>query len=94
VSSVSDDNMLTALCVSVLGDNMLTALSVSVTGDNMLTALSVARECGMVGENQRIILVQAFPGTPGHTDPWVEYMYTEDPDSHDKSTVSSRSRQP
>lgn len=57
-------------------------------GDNMLTALSVARECGMVGENQKIILVQAFPGTTGKNDPWLEYMYTEDPqDHHQKSTV-------
>lgn len=55
----------------------------------MLTALSVARECGMVGENQKIILVQAFPGgTTGKNDPWLEYMYTEDPqDHHQKSTV-------
>lgn len=57
-------------------------------GDNMLTALSVARDCGMVGENQKIILVQAFPGTTGKNDPWLEYMYTEDPqDHHQKSTV-------
>ncbi|XP_061189779.1 polyamine-transporting ATPase 13A3-like [Saccostrea echinata] len=62
--------------------------TVMVTGDNMLTALSVARECGMVNENQKIILVQAFPGTPGKNDPWLEYMYTEDPEDrvHEKST--------
>ncbi|XP_056003243.1 polyamine-transporting ATPase 13A3-like isoform X2 [Ostrea edulis] len=70
--------------------------TVMVTGDNMLTALSVARECGMVGENQRIILVQAFPGTPGKKDPWLEYMYTEDPDDHghDKSTKETKISMP
>ncbi|XP_062618648.1 polyamine-transporting ATPase 13A3-like [Saccostrea cucullata] len=56
--------------------------TVMVTGDNMLTALSVARECGMVSEHQKIILVQAFPGMPGKNDPWLEYMYTEDPEDH------------
>lgn len=31
--------------------------SVMVTGDNMLTAVSVARECGIVGEGVRVVVV-------------------------------------
>ncbi|CAH8487024.1 unnamed protein product [Schistosoma turkestanicum] len=34
---------------------------VVVTGDNMLTALSVARDCGIIDERDRIILVSAKP---------------------------------
>ncbi|XP_032223526.1 polyamine-transporting ATPase 13A3 [Nematostella vectensis] len=33
--------------------------TVMVTGDNMLTAVSVARECGMVGKQDKVILVDA-----------------------------------
>jgi len=59
----------------------------------MLTALSVARECGFVGETERIILVQAFPqqtdqygniSEPAH----LEYMYT-DPEPTQKSKQKS-----
>ena len=32
------------------------------TGDNILTGLSVARDCGMIHENQKIILVDAESG--------------------------------
>ena len=64
----------------------------SPLGDNMLTALSVARECGMVSEHQKIILVQAFPGGSGKSEPTLEYMYTEDPqDRLQKSEVNSLS---
>ncbi|CAH8511993.1 unnamed protein product [Schistosoma rodhaini] len=37
---------------------------VMVTGDNMLTALSVARDCEMIDELDRIILVSAKPPPP------------------------------
>ena len=48
----------------------------------MLTALSVARECHMVREDDKIILVQAFPPqTDKHGDPvkapQIEYVYTD-----------------
>uniref|UniRef100_A0A5K3F9E1 Cation-transporting ATPase n=2 Tax=Mesocestoides corti TaxID=53468 RepID=A0A5K3F9E1_MESCO len=36
---------------------------VMVTGDNMLTALSVARDCEMIDETDRIIIVSARPPT-------------------------------
>ena len=48
----------------------------------MLTALSVARECHMVKENDKIILVQALPpqldktGNPSAA-PQIEYVYTD-----------------
>jgi magnesium-transporting ATPase (P-type) len=32
------------------------------TGDNILTGLSVARDCGMINEKQKIILVDAESG--------------------------------
>lgn len=32
-------------------------------GDNILTAVSVARECSIIGRNQRVIQVQASPPT-------------------------------
>ena len=32
------------------------------TGDNILTGLSVARDCAMISEKQKIILVEAEPG--------------------------------
>lgn len=54
----------------------------------MLTALSVARECGFVYEDERIIVVQAFPQ---QTDiqgniteaPHIEYIYADaQPNQH------------
>ena len=48
----------------------------------MLTALSVARECGMVREQEPIILVQAFPpATDSYGNasaaPYIEYIFTD-----------------
>ncbi|XP_063065019.1 cation-transporting ATPase 13A2 isoform X2 [Engraulis encrasicolus] len=40
--------------------------TVMVTGDNILTAVNVARGCGMVGSNERVIFVHASPPT-GHS---------------------------
>eukprot|EP00092_Neocalanus_flemingeri_P007619 GFUD01008222.1.p1 GENE.GFUD01008222.1~~GFUD01008222.1.p1 ORF type:complete len:1156 (+),score=221.75 GFUD01008222.1:90-3557(+) len=34
---------------------------VMVTGDNLLTALSVARDCGMVGRGDRVVIAEAEP---------------------------------
>lgn len=43
----------------------------------MLTALSVARECGIVAETEKTILVQAYPtDKPGHEEVPVEYVET------------------
>ncbi|KAL2098002.1 hypothetical protein ACEWY4_007209 [Coilia grayii] len=40
--------------------------TVMVTGDNMLTAISVARDCGMIGPQERVIVVDAQPPSGGH----------------------------
>nr|XP_019945068.1 PREDICTED: probable cation-transporting ATPase 13A2 isoform X1 [Paralichthys olivaceus] len=37
--------------------------SVMVTGDNILTAVNVAKSCGMVGSDERVIFVSATPQT-------------------------------
>lgn len=57
--------------------------TVMVTGDNMLTALSVARECHMVEQHDKVILVQAFPPQTDKSDntissPQIEYVYTDE----------------
>ena len=49
----------------------------------MLTALSVARECHMVEQQDKMILVQAFPpqtDKSGNTisSPQIEYVYTDE----------------
>jgi magnesium-transporting ATPase (P-type) len=35
--------------------------SVMVTGDNLHTAINVARHCGLVPQEDRIIIVEAYP---------------------------------
>lgn len=37
--------------------------TIMVTGDNILTAVNVAKNCGMVGSDERVIFVQALPNT-------------------------------
>ena len=37
---------------------------VMMSGDNMLTALSVARQCGMVGQRDRVVLIHAHAPEP------------------------------
>lgn len=53
---------------------------IMVTGDNILTALSVARECGMVDAQDKIILAEAFipPGDVGQYNPQLEFVYADD----------------
>ncbi|KAM3872209.1 polyamine-transporting ATPase 13A2 [Diretmus argenteus] len=41
--------------------------SVMVTGDNILTAVNVAKSCGMVGSDERVIFVHAAPHTAQST---------------------------
>ncbi|KAA8587757.1 hypothetical protein FQN60_016619 [Etheostoma spectabile] len=49
-----------------------------VTGDNMLTAISVARECGMVRANERVIIAEAAPPKDFHLAS-ITWHYTENP---------------
>lgn len=36
--------------------------TIMCTGDNILTALSVARDCDMINEEDRVIIIEANPG--------------------------------
>lgn len=50
--------------------------TVMVTGDNMLTALSVARDCGMIEKNHKVILVNVVKA-PEERIPAVQFIYAE-----------------
>ncbi|XP_060069309.1 polyamine-transporting ATPase 13A3-like [Ylistrum balloti] len=50
--------------------------TIMVTGDNMLTALSVARECKMVDQHEKVILVQAYP-PQGKANASLEFVNAE-----------------
>lgn len=39
--------------------------TVMATGDNILTALSVARQCGMVGQREKVVQIEARPPETG-----------------------------
>ncbi|XP_053168236.1 polyamine-transporting ATPase 13A3 isoform X4 [Hemicordylus capensis] len=41
--------------------------TVMVTGDNMLTAISVARDCGMILPQEKVIIAEALPPRDGQT---------------------------
>ncbi|KAJ3588699.1 hypothetical protein NHX12_009553 [Muraenolepis orangiensis] len=51
--------------------------TVMVTGDNILTAVNVARTCGMVGSEDRVIFVQASPPT-GQLPPSLAFHLEEE----------------
>ena len=48
-----------------------------VTGDNMLTALSVARDCHMIEQHSKVVLVHVAPSRNGQP-PQLQWTYTED----------------
>ncbi|XP_061097900.1 polyamine-transporting ATPase 13A3-like isoform X1 [Conger conger] len=52
--------------------------TVMVTGDNMLTAISVARDCGMIPPQDRVIIADALPPKDGRT-ATIEWHYANDP---------------
>ncbi|XP_060710432.1 polyamine-transporting ATPase 13A3-like [Hemiscyllium ocellatum] len=52
--------------------------AVMVTGDNMLTAVSVARECGMIPPNGKVIVTEALPPKNGQS-ATIHWQYAEDP---------------
>ncbi|XP_077955237.1 polyamine-transporting ATPase 13A3 isoform X4 [Gasterosteus aculeatus] len=49
-----------------------------VTGDNMLTAISVARDCGMVRADEKVIIADAAPPKDFHPAS-ITWHYTENP---------------
>ncbi|KAJ8011279.1 hypothetical protein DPEC_G00056500 [Dallia pectoralis] len=60
--------------------------NVMVTGDNMLTAISVARDCGMIAPNERVIIADATPPRDIQS-ARINWQYTENyvPNTHDRS---------
>ncbi|GAB6018630.1 hypothetical protein CHUAL_000312 [Chamberlinius hualienensis] len=54
--------------------------TVMITGDNMLTALSVARDCGMIENNHKVILVNVVKA-PEDSVPSVQFIYAEMPNA-------------
>ena len=55
---------------------------VMVTGDNLQTALSVARECKMVSQNSRVLVVE-------DEDETIRFVETENPDESDGTDENS-----
>ncbi|XP_077394633.1 polyamine-transporting ATPase 13A3-like [Festucalex cinctus] len=49
-----------------------------VTGDNMLTAISVARDCGMIGGHEKVIIADAVPPNDQNT-ATITWRYSENP---------------
>ncbi|KAI1882813.1 hypothetical protein AGOR_G00238780 [Albula goreensis] len=52
--------------------------TVMVTGDNMLTAISVARDCGMIPPQDRVIIADALPPKDGQA-ARIEWRYVDNP---------------
>ncbi|KAL1023270.1 hypothetical protein UPYG_G00038510 [Umbra pygmaea] len=55
--------------------------TVMVTGDNMLTAISVARDCGMIPPQDRVIIADALPPRDGQVAK-ITWQYAENPSKH------------
>ncbi|CAL9696093.1 unnamed protein product [Knipowitschia caucasica] len=52
--------------------------TVMVTGDNMLTAISVARDCGMISPQDKVIIAEAFPPHDGQS-ARINWRYADKP---------------
>uniref|UniRef100_A0A673YCS1 Polyamine-transporting ATPase 13A3 n=1 Tax=Salmo trutta TaxID=8032 RepID=A0A673YCS1_SALTR len=55
--------------------------TVMVTGDNMLTAISVARDCGMIPPQDRVIIADALPSKDGQSAK-INWRYADKPSKH------------
>lgn len=66
----------------------LTSCCLSLQGDNMLTAISVARDCGMVRSQEKVIVAEATPPKDFHP-ACITWQHTEEP-AHDSSQVTLR----
>ena len=49
-------------CKVISGLKEANIRTIMCTGDNILTALSVARDCDMINEDERVIIIEANPG--------------------------------
>ncbi|XP_060797743.1 polyamine-transporting ATPase 13A3 isoform X2 [Neoarius graeffei] len=61
--------------------------TVMVTGDNILTAISVARECGMVLAQDRVIIADALPPRDGQV-ARINWHYADNPNKNSCKPVS------
>uniref|UniRef100_A0A672KRZ5 ATPase 13A3 n=1 Tax=Sinocyclocheilus grahami TaxID=75366 RepID=A0A672KRZ5_SINGR len=59
--------------------------TVMVTGDNMLTAISVARDCGMIQPQDRVIIADALPPKDGQAAK-ITWHYADKPNTCNIST--------
>uniref|UniRef100_A0A673GBM9 Probable cation-transporting ATPase 13A3 n=1 Tax=Sinocyclocheilus rhinocerous TaxID=307959 RepID=A0A673GBM9_9TELE len=59
--------------------------TVMVTGDNMLTAISVARDCGMIQPQDRVIIADALPPKDGQAAK-ITWHYADKPNTCNGST--------
>ncbi|XP_062868539.1 polyamine-transporting ATPase 13A3 isoform X2 [Trichomycterus rosablanca] len=57
--------------------------TVMVTGDNMLTAISVARDCGMIPPQDRVIIADALPPKDGRA-ARINWRYADNPKNSSK----------
>uniref|UniRef100_A0A673BBF9 ATPase cation transporting 13A2 n=1 Tax=Sphaeramia orbicularis TaxID=375764 RepID=A0A673BBF9_9TELE len=60
--------------------------TVMVTGDNILTAVNVAKSCGMVGSDEKVIFVKATPHTP-HSTPTLRFSLGDGGSAQDNTEV-------
>ncbi|KAG7226888.1 hypothetical protein INR49_022183 [Caranx melampygus] len=60
--------------------------SVMVTGDNILTAVNVAKSCGMVGYDERVIFVNATPHT-SQSPPTLRFTLEDEATTASQSSV-------
>lgn len=82
-------NKLKAETPGVLADLRRASIrTVMVTGDNMLTAISVARDCGMIPPQDRIIIADALPPKDGQT-AMINWHYADYPPEHVSATGSN-----
>ena len=67
--------------------------TVMVTGDNLMTALSVARECNMVGKNDRVFEVRAKSPKTGSNNASIEFHLSDDDQAGNGSSRPSINRE-
>ncbi|XP_051966809.1 polyamine-transporting ATPase 13A3-like isoform X1 [Xyrauchen texanus] len=60
--------------------------TVMVTGDNILTAISVARDCGMIQPQDRVIIADALPPRDGQAAK-INWHYADKPSKHLNKTT-------
>lgn len=56
-------------------------------GDNILTAISVARDCGMILPQDRVIIADALPPRDGHVAK-INWRYADNPNKRSSKPAS------